>query len=288
MKQNAHNGLFAWCLSPYVVDVHRYLKRKELKSKKIYFRSPQLKFRGKLIDWIRKVALKMKLSNTTVHLGIRLIDLFMDSHNIIENRLAPICLICLSVAAKYEEEDSKIPKIKDLTVLVKNVISKADFVYLELFVMESFDWCIGQVTAAHFAEYYILFAVVKGDVDHFGTPHHHLQDLVHSSMRDFLDLSLTDIYMNKFMSSKVAASCLLAARLEHGVIPVWPKALADVTGYSLTSLQQCLDLLMDYSKAYERSENEELMKIKEDPRFDSGYESCSPDNAFKKRILSRR
>lgn len=51
--------------------------------------------------------------------------------------------------------------------------------------------------------------------------------------------------MHEFISSQVAAACLLAARLEHGVIPVWPKVVANVTGYTLPDLQECLDLLIE-------------------------------------------
>lgn len=44
------------------------------------------------------MSLHFKLSNTTVHLAVRLIDLFMDSHNITETRLVSACLVCLLIA----------------------------------------------------------------------------------------------------------------------------------------------------------------------------------------------
>lgn len=95
------------------------------------------------------------------------------------------------ILAKFEEEDSMIPKLTDLPSFVNEETTKEDFVYLEFYVLESFNWFVGFTTSAHFAEYYSLFAVVKGDSDHFETSHRHLQDLVQSSLRDFLDISLT-------------------------------------------------------------------------------------------------
>ncbi|XP_014279937.1 cyclin-J-like protein [Halyomorpha halys] len=277
-KKNFKSGLFCWCLSAYASDIHSYLKKKERNVPRIHFRSPQLKFRPGLIDWIRSLSVKMKLSTLTVHLGVRLIDVFMDSHNIKQNRLPAICLICLLIAAKFEEEDSMIPKLKDLPTFVNDETTKDDFLYLEFYVLESLNWFVAFATAAHFAEYYFLFSVVNGDSNHFETSHRHLQDLVQSSMRDFLDISLTEVYMHEFLSSQVAAACLLAARLEHGVIPVWPKAIANVTGYTLSDLQGCLGLLIDANVNYSS-------KCFEGTHSESGYESCSPENLFKQRKL---
>ncbi|CAH1399071.1 unnamed protein product [Nezara viridula] len=196
-KKDTKSGLFCWCLSSYASEIHSYLKKKEINVRRIHFRSPQLKFRPGLIDWIRSLSVKMKFTTLTVHLGVRLIDVFMDSHNIKQSRLPSICLICLLIAAKFEEEDSMIPKLTDLPSFVNDETTKEDFVYLEFYVLESFNWFVGFATAAHFAEYYSLFAVVKGDSDHFETSHRHLQDLVQSSMKDFLDISLTETIVNE-------------------------------------------------------------------------------------------
>ena len=69
--------------SEYLVDILFWVKQHErrpsLRYKKI---SPQLAKRGQLIEWARDVNSKLGFCEITFHLAVRLIDLFMDGHDI--------------------------------------------------------------------------------------------------------------------------------------------------------------------------------------------------------------
>ena len=69
--------------SEYLVDILFWVKQHErrpsLRYKKI---SPQLAKRGQLIEWARDVNSKLGFCDITFHLAVRLIDLFMDGHDI--------------------------------------------------------------------------------------------------------------------------------------------------------------------------------------------------------------
>ena len=69
--------------SEYLVDILFWVKQHErrpsLRYKKL---SPQIEKRGQLIEWSKDVSQKLGLSDSTFHLAIRLIDLFMDGHDI--------------------------------------------------------------------------------------------------------------------------------------------------------------------------------------------------------------
>ena len=54
-------------------------RKPEMRLKKV---SPQLEKRGSLVEWSRDVSQKLGLSDSTYHLAVRLIDLFMDGHDI--------------------------------------------------------------------------------------------------------------------------------------------------------------------------------------------------------------
>ncbi|XP_074000040.1 cyclin J isoform X2 [Rhodnius prolixus] len=259
-----------WYLTCYAFDINKNLKERELFGRKIQFQSPQLKYRTKLLDWLKSVAERLTLSNVTVHLGIFLIDKFMDNHNIVINRLASVALVCLLIAAKFEELDSRIPKLTDLPALVGYEMSLAEFVQLEIFVLNSFNWRISWPTPAHFAEFYSLCAVNAGDRDYNCTPHHHLSDLITSSLRDFLDVTLSDVTLLEYRSSEVAAACLLAARVEHGLRPLWPEMLETITGYTILQLQPVFNVIIDADISHGR-------KRKFDETHESGYESSSPE-----------
>jgi hypothetical protein len=48
------------------------------------------------------------LSTNTIHLSVRLLDFFMDDHDIVERKLHFVAVGCILVAAKYEETDNKV------------------------------------------------------------------------------------------------------------------------------------------------------------------------------------
>ena len=69
--------------SEYVVEMLNWVKtqerRPEMRLKQL---SPQLEKRGAMVEWSRDVSQKLGLSDSTYHLAVRLIDLFMDGHDI--------------------------------------------------------------------------------------------------------------------------------------------------------------------------------------------------------------
>lgn len=58
----------------------------------------QLKYRHVLVTWMRAVAEELNLSNTSVHLAVYLLDIFMDNHRIVEERLGLVALVCILLA----------------------------------------------------------------------------------------------------------------------------------------------------------------------------------------------
>ena len=69
--------------SEYLVDilwgVRQEEKRPGLKYKKL---SPQIEKRGKLVEWSKDVSDRLGFDSATFHLAVKLIDLFMDGHDI--------------------------------------------------------------------------------------------------------------------------------------------------------------------------------------------------------------
>ncbi|KAK9509510.1 hypothetical protein O3M35_006814 [Rhynocoris fuscipes] len=268
---------YNWYQTCYAFDIDKTLKEKELFGRKITFQSPQLKYRSKLLEWLKTIAEKLTLSSVTVHLGVFLIDKFMDNHNIMINRLASVGLICLLLAAKFEEHENRIPNIADLPPLVGYELGLNEFIQLEIFILHSLNWRVSWPTAAHFAEFYLLYAINPDDSDYFNTSHRHLQEMVSSSLKDFLDVSLSDVVLLDYRASEIAAACLLAARLEHGLRPLWPKILETVTGYTIPELQPVFNIIIDADVSHSR-------KRKYEETHESGYESSSSPDAFPHRV----
>ena len=65
----------------YIQDILTNIRERE-RNLRIPKTSPQIGKRGQLIEWTRDVSSKLLLNPTTFHLAIKLIDIFMDGHNI--------------------------------------------------------------------------------------------------------------------------------------------------------------------------------------------------------------
>lgn len=58
----------------------------------------QFKYRHVLVTWLRAVAEELHLNNASVHLAVYLLDIFMDNHRIVEERLNLVALVCILLA----------------------------------------------------------------------------------------------------------------------------------------------------------------------------------------------
>ena len=75
--------IITWEGSEYTEDIFRSILERERKPiLRIRKTSPQLGKRVQLIDWARDVSNKLQLNPNTFHLAVKLIDIFMDGHNI--------------------------------------------------------------------------------------------------------------------------------------------------------------------------------------------------------------
>ncbi|KAJ9591464.1 hypothetical protein L9F63_002070 [Diploptera punctata] len=188
-----------WWFTEYADEIVSSLRDKELQRIPFYQQSPQFSCRCLLVAWIRGIAEELNLNNTTVHLSVYLLDIFMDNHRIVVSRLHLVALVCLLLAAKFEERDINIPKISELNSRIGNVYPLRDYVLLEFMVMNFLHWSLVLPTAAHFAEYFIVFAVRTSDMTSAPpqiTTLQNLKDAVQQKVKDFLDISLQGKYLN--------------------------------------------------------------------------------------------
>ncbi|KAL1122939.1 hypothetical protein AAG570_003264, partial [Ranatra chinensis] len=200
----------------------------------------QLGYRSDLVDWLRCVADKYKLCTVTVHLAVFLMDRFMDHHSICESKLCAIGLVCLLIAAKFEERDNRLNEVKE----VLNCNFREGLVTLEHLVLSWFDWTINFPTAGHFAEHYMRHAVLPSDKNPTRMSEHGLRQTVIGSLMDYLNMSLKAMPLLVVRGSAVAACCLLAARRRHCLSPSWPPPLASITGYTRSQLAEPLRILL--------------------------------------------
>ena len=91
----------AWWESELAASIHKTLRKKETNLAKIEMKSPQLKFRAEVVDFLSAVCKHLDISTGTRHTAVRLLDYFMDGHNVMYYRLKLVALTCLLIAGNF-------------------------------------------------------------------------------------------------------------------------------------------------------------------------------------------
>ncbi|XP_046658772.1 cyclin-J isoform X1 [Homalodisca vitripennis] len=228
----------------YAREIELHWKYKERQRKQFLFNSPQLQLRSHLVGWLKNISEKLKVSYRTIHLAVYILDTFMDNHSISKDRLGFVALVCLMLAAKFEELDSKIPKISELNKYDGYRYSSKDFISVEVMVLKFLDFGLTQPTIAHFAEYYTMVTIMPHDLKSVKFSFRRLADIACNMVAELLDICLKEVRFLQHPPSKVAAACILVTRKRLSLSPAWTPVLAEVTGYKEDSLNFCTNLLM--------------------------------------------
>eukprot|EP00092_Neocalanus_flemingeri_P084064 GFUD01105574.1.p1 GENE.GFUD01105574.1~~GFUD01105574.1.p1 ORF type:complete len:287 (-),score=69.67 GFUD01105574.1:289-1149(-) len=233
--------------SEYTMDILYWLKQKERHGlHHCRKQSPQLEKRGQLVEWTCDVADKLGLCTSTLHLAVKLVDLFMDGHDIQDPQLYLVCLGSLLLAAKMEEKDGNVPRCSQLNIFVKNFFPLSDFFSLELVMLNYFHWNICLPTPCYFTSLLIPHSILptdhhnSGPILSFSKAQAYFQEYV----QYFLKVSMTDVSFLDTLPSLLAASVIAAARRAFGLSPQWPDNLELLSGYREEQVGHLTTMLM--------------------------------------------
>ncbi|KAK3919353.1 Cyclin-J [Frankliniella fusca] len=267
----------------YAVEHAELVRERELERIPFAYRSPQIQHRSYLVGWIRSRAETFMCCTSTVHLAIYILDIFMDNFSIEQDRLHLVALVCLQVASKYEERDIRTLRAGQLNNVVNDKYKLTEFRDLEVMLLSFLEWKLNLPTAAHFAEYYSLFAVTQKDwCQTEYTTYETFWQEAQRAVKDYLDLSLLDICMMQFLPSVVACACILLARQQLRLMK-WTEELQQITKY------QCEDLILCANVILSRSSNRGLeRKRKNADSPDLGYVTSGSNTSTPEGTTTKR
>ncbi|CAH2054113.1 unnamed protein product, partial [Iphiclides podalirius] len=227
----------------YKEDIWKNLLEQESQKPIIHLQSPQLEFRGALVQQLRDVTKKLGLTLATLHSAVAQLDLFMDAHRLRSDRLTHVALACLSLAAKSEEKFSRAPTLKTLSKISGVQLCGKTFRQLEWMVGQHVRWRLLAPTPVTFAALLAQYVITDGDL----TTRH--PKFVRRFKRDgaklleaYLDLTLSDVRLKVVESVDVGCACVACARADLGLC-AWPSWLAAVSGRKPTSVAPIARLL---------------------------------------------
>ncbi|KAK4428840.1 putative cyclin-A3-1 [Sesamum alatum] len=227
----------------YVSDIYEYLHNMEMEAKRRplpdYLEKVQkdvtANMRGILIDWLVEVAEEYKLLSDTLYLTVSYIDRFLSVNAINRQRLQLLGVSSMLVASKYEEISP--PHVEDFCYITDNTYTKEDVVKMEVDVLKSLKFEMGNPTTKTFLRRFTQIAQ---------------EDYESSSEQlEFLagylaELSLLDYGCVKFLPSLVTASVIFLSRLTlQPQLHPWNSALQRHSGYRAADLKECVGILHD-------------------------------------------
>lgn len=148
------------------------------------------KMRGILIDWLVEVHLKFKLLPETLFLTVNLIDRFLESKQIMRNRLQLVGVTAMLIACKYEEIYA--PEVRDFVYITDKAYTKEEILAMENEVLVTLDYNITVPSVLKYLEVYTYYLK--------------LDEMAVTLCRYLLELLLVDYKMLKFNPSLLASS----------------------------------------------------------------------------------
>lgn len=197
--------------------------------------------RRMLVDWVSDVAEEFRLLVPTTHLAIRYMDIFLLLTPFPRSRLQLAATTAVLLAAKFEENEGRVPPIRALVKATNFAYSREDIVAIEAYMLRRIDWRLNQVTAHHFIRYFTALRLVDGDdcVDGAQACTVHLS-YVEKYVSFFLELVLLEPeFAVRWYPSHVAAAIVSCARRAVRVDPIWSQRLHMFTGYAAEDIYGC-------------------------------------------------
>ncbi|KAJ8709381.1 hypothetical protein PYW07_009207 [Mythimna separata] len=252
----------------YKEEIWKNLLEQEAEKPTIHLQSPQLEFRGALVQQLRDVTKKLGLCIATLHSAVAQLDLFMDAHRLRADRLTHVALACLSLAAKSEEKFSRAPTLKTLSKISGVQLCGKTFRQLEWMVGQHVRWRLLAPTPVTYAALLAQYVVTDSDL----TTRH--PKFVRRFKRDgaklleaYLDLTLSDVRLKVVECVDVGCACVACARAELGLAawPAWLAARAARQAAAVAPIARLLQRMMQILKSRETSVESDL---------DQGYSSA--------------
>lgn len=237
-----------WNLNVYEEDYKLVIKQRETVRIPFLHQSPQLMYRRYMIQYLKNYASNKGLSYCCLHLAVYIMDIFMDNHAILPERLHLVANVCLLISAKFEEVSTNFPKLEELNAAVNDRYALNEYKVVELVILRFFRWYFVLPTAAHYTHYFLQASLSTEDQCisrlNYKTLIYELQEHI----KTFLDKVIDDVhYMQLYTPSRLAAAIISVARKKIGLCE-WNEKLQQLTEYSKEQIYEPAQILTQSSQ----------------------------------------
>lgn len=212
--------------------IHSNLLRREIDQHKYVGASPFTSKRPEFVDWIRVVAEKFRLRDTSSASAIAYMDRAMDYYNSKINffDLQVLAMACLMVGAKMEEQEPDIPLLTQVIKTAGLSCTVEQLGAAELQVLKAWDWNVCVVTPNHFVELYSRESALDDMVTGRAQAFEHI-DRISEYATEAARTAWRDHTMLQFRPSVLATASVICARTVLKVEPHLPPSLMAISGW---------------------------------------------------------
>ena len=187
------------------------------------------------------MAKTLNLSVLTAHIAVTYLDSLLQKSKM-NPKLASV--VCLVLAAKYEELDRKIPKYEEFIKVSGLLLTKEALKKYEAEALNALCWKLNVITSISFLQILLTQGIIF--------PTDHIPNISLSSSLagkvvqraiGFSNKLLERDEMLEFPSSITAASCIALSRKATNIEPLWPPQLFFTTGYTFNQLKKCFSIM---------------------------------------------
>ena len=181
-------------------------------------------------------------------------------------------LVCLLVAAKFEEREIDVPTIDMLVQELKTPDLSKDqekeerrlrkhIVQLEIMILNRLKWDLSEYTPLHFLAHFIHKGVLFEDdmIDSMHQQHQQEQPSLKRILKQFrkytnffAELALQDYAFQAFPSSIVAAAIVVATRKAVNIVPMWRPELEKPLHCTAEKIRDCVALVLELHHEHRR------------------------------------
>jgi hypothetical protein len=204
-----------------------------------------LQKRSPLIEWMQSLCQNLQYSLTTFYLAVAYVDAIFSLYIIKESQIKLIGYIAIYMSAKMEEEDSKIPTIKQAVKMFKDEFSEEEIVNCEKFMFRILGYNMNLKTPFSF----LMFFFSKGFISGGDLQGLTSQEQIYSYVENieklalfFMDLSVKHYDFYQFTSIAIASTAIACARKCVGV-KSWSVDLEKLTFVSWEAIKDCRQML---------------------------------------------
>lgn len=170
-----------------------------------------------LLDFIVELHASFKLQPQTLFRCFNVVDRYCAKRIVFKRHYQLVGCTALWIAAKYEDKKSRVPTLKELSIMCRNAYDEEMFVQMERHILSTLEWALGRPTLEECLQLSVQYFIEDAE----GTPQRYTRhssdgpNSLHSAVtavtRFLCELSLYHRDFLEFETSQVAATANLIA-----------------------------------------------------------------------------